>query len=71
MSGTMDFIANKVVFISFGQIGIMFLTCFLCLLYGKYKTGLLISYFFFFFTGVLCPTVFTGWNYSVTQEWGL
>ena len=71
MSGTMDFIANKVVFISFGQIGIMFLTCFLCLLYGKYKTGLLISYFFIFFTGVLCPTVFTGLNYSVTQEWGL
>ena len=71
MSGTMDFIANKVVFISFGQIGIMFLTCFLCLLYGKYKTGLLISYFFIFFTGVLCPTVFTGWNYPVTQEWGL
>ena len=71
MSGTMDFIANKVVFISFGQIGIMFLTCFLCLLYGKYKTGLLISYFFIFFTGVLCPTVFTGWNYSVNQEWGL
>ena len=71
MSGTMDFIPNKVVFISFGQIGIMFLTCFLCLLYGKYKTGLLISYFFIFFTGVLCPTVFTGWNYSVTQEWGL
>jgi len=71
MSETMDFIANKVVFISFGQIGIMFLTCFLCLLYGKYKTGLLISYFFIFFTGVLCPTVFTGWNYSVTQEWGL
>ena len=71
MSGTMDFIANKVVFISFGQIGIMFLTCFLCLLYGKYKTGLLISYFLIFFTGVLCPTVFTGWNYSVTQEWGL
>ncbi|SVD53895.1 uncharacterized protein METZ01_LOCUS406749 [marine metagenome] len=24
-----------------------------------------------FFTGVLCPTIFTGWNYLVTQEWGL
>ena len=50
MSETMDFIANKVFFISLGQIGFMFLTCFLCLLYGKYKTGLPISYFFRFMT---------------------
>ena len=52
MSETMDFIANKVFFISLGQIGFMFLTCFLCLLYGKYKTGLLISYFFIFLLGL-------------------
>jgi len=58
MSGTMDFIANKVVFISFGQIGIMFLTCFLCLLYGKYKTGLLISYFFIFYWGFVSNSIY-------------
>ena len=51
MSETMDFIANKVFFISLGQIGIMFLICFLCLLTGKYKTGLLLSYFFIFYWG--------------------
>tara|TARA_B100000745_G_C20140321_1_gene390939 strand:- start:1646 stop:1861 length:216 start_codon:yes stop_codon:yes gene_type:complete len=70
MSETMDFIANKVFFISLGQIGFMFLTCFLCLLYGKYKTGLLISYFFIFLLGALFPTVFTGWKCLVIREWG-
>ncbi len=58
MSETMDFIANKVFFISLGQIGFMFLTCFLCLLYGKYKTGLLISYFFIFYWGFVSNRIY-------------
>ena len=70
MNETIEFFADKVFFISFGQIVFMFLTCFLCVIYGKYKTGLLIS-ISLFFTGVLCPTIFTGWNYLVTREWGL
>ena len=51
MHETIEFFADKVFFISFGQIVFMFLACFLCLLYGKYKTGLLVSYFFIFYWG--------------------
>ncbi len=42
----------------YGQIVFMFLTCFLCLLYGKYKTGLLISYFFIFYWGFVSNRIY-------------
>jgi hypothetical protein len=42
----------------YSQIGFMFLTCFLCLLYGKYKTGLLISYFFIFYWGFVSNRIY-------------
>ncbi len=58
MNETVEFFANKVFFISFGQIIFMFLTCFLCLLYGKYKTGLLVSYFFIFYWGFVSNRIY-------------
>ena len=58
MNETIEFFADKVFFISFGQIVFMFLTCFLCLLYGKYKTGLLISYFFIFYWGFVSNRIY-------------
>ncbi|MEK9629608.1 MAG: hypothetical protein VW455_11385 [Nitrospinota bacterium] len=47
----MEFFSQKVFLISFGQIGLMFLLCFFCLISGRYKTGLLFSYFFIFYWG--------------------
>ena len=58
MSEAIEFFENKVFFISFGQIVFMFLTCFLCLLSGKYKTGLLVSYFFIFYWGFVSNRVY-------------
>jgi|TARA_B110000495_G_C22686947_1_gene405119 hypothetical protein len=54
MSGVnerVDFFAQKFFIISFGQVGLMFLLCFFCLFTGKYKTGLLLSYFSIFYWG--------------------
>lgn len=53
-----EFFSNKVFFISFGQIGFMFLVCFLCLLYGRYKTGLLATYFFIFYWGFVTNRIY-------------
>ena len=47
----LEFFSQKVFLISFGQVGLMFLLCFFCLFSGKYKTGLLLSYFFIFYCG--------------------
>ena len=49
MNEAMEFLSGKVFFISLGQITFMFLACFVCLLYEKHKTGLLLSYFFIFY----------------------
>jgi len=46
-----EFFSQKVFIISFGQIALMFLLCFFCLYSGKYKMGLLLSYFFIFYWG--------------------
>ena len=46
-----NFFAQKVFIISFGQIGLIFLLCFFYLYTGKYKTGLLLSYFSIFYWG--------------------
>mgnify|MGYP006928160620 CR=1 FL=1 len=48
---TLELFTQKVFLISFGQIGLMFLLCFFCLITGRYKTGLLMSYFFIFYWG--------------------
>jgi hypothetical protein len=58
LSNALEFFSSKVFFISFGQIVFMFLTCFLCLLYGKYKTGLLVSYFFIFYWGFVSNRIY-------------
>ena len=47
----MTYFTQKVFIISFGQIALMFFLCFFCLFTGKYKTGLLASYFFIFYWG--------------------
>ena len=58
MSEAMEFLSGKVFFISLGQITFMFLACFLCLLYGKHKTGLLLSYFFIFYWGFISNRIY-------------
>ncbi len=58
LSEAMEFLSGKVFFISLGQITFMFLACFLCLLYGKHKTGLLLSYFFIFYWGFVSNRIY-------------
>jgi hypothetical protein len=58
MNESVEFLANEMFLISLGQIGFMFLACFLCLLYGKYKTGLLVSYFFIFYWGFVSNRIY-------------
>ena len=58
ISEAIEFFESKVFFISFGQIAFMFLACFLCLLYGRYKTGLLVSYFFIFYWGFFSNRIY-------------
>ena len=53
------FFTQKVFIISFGHIGLIFLLCFFCLFTGKYKLGLLLSYFSI---GVLFAIEVIGWN---------
>ena len=58
MNEVVEFLSSKAFFISFGQIAFMFLACFLCLLYGKHKTGLLLSYFFIFYWGFISNRIY-------------
>ena len=58
MNEVMEFLSGKVFFISLGQITFMFLACFICLLYGKHKTGLLLSYFFIFYWGFVSNRIY-------------
>ena len=58
MNEVMEFLSGKVFFISLGQITFMFFSCFLCLLYGKHKTGLLLSYFFIFYWGFVSNRIY-------------
>jgi hypothetical protein len=58
MNEAMEFLSGKVFFISLGQITFMFLACFICLLYGKHKTGLLLSYFFIFYWGFVSNRIY-------------
>ncbi len=58
ISEAVEFLSHKVFFISFGQIAFMFAACFICLLYAKYKTGLLLSYFFIFYWGFVSNRIY-------------
>ena len=58
MNEAMEFLSSEVFFISLGQITFMFLACFVCLLYEKHKTGLLLSYFFIFYWGFVSNRIY-------------
>ena len=58
MQEIIEFLSGKVFFISFGQITFIFLSCLFCLLYGKHKTGLILSYFFIFYWGFVSNRIY-------------